>query len=164
MAILLFRNTPSTRNSKSRSSVPFLVGLVLALSGVGCSGDSPSTQIPLSSTTCASGTAAIEIGDGYMRILCGCSGTGEVDGRVYSSPGNLTCHVAAAGTLVFFNYLTTILPHQVVSTGGTFVSSPVFDPTNIMPVRTHAAAMSLAGTTYPFQDIYSGMTGQIITP
>lgn len=141
-----------------------LLGVAFFLVHPGCSGDSTHSVIPLNTTSCSAGTAALEVGDSYLRILCGCTGAGESDGRIYPTPGALTCRVANAGTVVFFHYLTTTLPHQIVSTDNGFVSSGISDPSIPGPVRNHAALFSTASTTYSFKDIYTGMTGQITTP
>jgi plastocyanin len=114
-----------------------------------------------SSSGCASGLAQIQVGDGFLEILCGCQ---EAGGVVVGTPANITCTVPS-GTVVLFLYLGTELEHQIVSSGGlSFPSSSVSNPQDPNPIRTAAAQFTASGT-YDFQDAFNqGIQGKIVVP
>ena len=140
--------------------------MTLATFDQGCGSTSnPPGTIDAASTRCNSGVAQISVGDGFLRIFCGCTGPGETAGTVFSTPGRLTCHLPSSNSQVFFYFLGTVLHHQIVPNGSNkFPSSPVSDPSSSSQVRSYAISFPQAATTYDFQDIYGGMTGQIFVP
>ena len=143
----------------------FLILLLPLLVSAACeplnSGFEP--QISAPQTACTSGQAQIEIGDGYQRILCGCA---EPAGAMVPSAGSkdpaLTCTVPS-GTVVFFEYLSTVDRHQIISLASpSFPSSPISDPSDHPPLQIYGATFSPAGT-YLYEDAFEpGTTGQIV--
>ena len=83
------------------------IGSLLALQGCGQSTvDAPS--ISAASTACASHTAEILVGDGYLETLCGCTGTEESAGKIFPSGTPLTCHLGARSDTLFFFFLALV--------------------------------------------------------
>jgi hypothetical protein len=121
-------------------------------------------RIDAASTQCPSGTAAIQVGDGFLRILCGCTGASETPGVVFPAPGNLICHLPQNPTpAVFFYFQGITLRHQIIPTGAeTFPASPIMNPgSNLV---SWGSILPKPATTYSFIDTISGMTGQLIAP
>jgi hypothetical protein len=123
------------------------------------------SQIDPAVTQCAPGTAHILVGDGFLRIICGCVQPGQTPGTTFTASDTLICNVAQPSTIVFFSFVGTVLQHQIVPTGpNQFVPTPVSDPANGEPLQVYAVNLPLSSATYNFQDSYSGLTGQIIVP
>jgi len=143
-------------------------GILALAASFGCGQATPPSlknTVAPSASKCAANSASIMVGDGYLSTICGCTGSGEANGTVFSTPGNLTCHLAANSTVVFFYFQGTVLKHQIESKGpNTFTSSPVSDPKSNYPIRVYAVTLNQAAKTYSFIDAFSGMTGQIIMP
>jgi hypothetical protein len=136
------------------------LAMLLAASGCDMIPQAPTVD-PLQ-TSCTSGQAQIRVSDGFFQILCGCNGAGETAGKFFYVPSTLTCTVPV-GTVVFFHYIATQEPHQIVSTAGVpFASSQPSNPAESNPVMEFTAQFQTAGTAY-FEDAYvTGLQGQII--
>jgi hypothetical protein len=142
----------------------FLVGLFFIGSGCGSMSNPPGT-IDASLTNCSPGVAQIQVGDGFFRIFCGCTFPGEAAGTVFPAPGRLTCHLPTNNSQVIFYFLGNVMKHQIIPVGPTtFAPSGLSDPNSDMPIRAHTVSFQTAATTYSFQDVISGMTGQIFVP
>lgn len=140
---------------KFRISQP-LTWIVLAAAGLAACDPADQTDV---SQGCPAGSAQILVLDGALQRLCGCA---ETDTSIIAPPSTLSCTVSA-GTVVFFQYLNTEAPHQIVSTGTPdFVDSPVSDPNNKPTIRVHAVRLDTPGT-YEFTDALAvGVSGQVI--
>lgn len=125
----------------------------------GCGSSVTSSVQSASTAGCSEQAAQIGVGDGYLTPLCGCK---EVAGTVFFASSLLTCTVSR-GTTVFFQYLGTNLPHQIISTGQpSFMSSPISRPNDPARIRVHAAYFTESGT-YSFQDqMQNGVIGQVV--
>lgn len=132
-----------------------LIALLAGLSTVGCD---PETGIG-SGQGCSTGVAQILVTDGGLQRLCGCA---ETDTALAPPPSSLTCSVAA-GTVVFFQYLSTQNTHQIVSTGTpAFEDSPLSEALSETRVPVHAVKFVTTGT-YTFRDVFvAGANGQIV--
>ena len=153
--------------SWGKSKIAFLFSILIMTLFSACGGDVKplGSLIPQESTGCQNGRAAIEVGDAYLRILCGCQGASEADGTTFGLSGGLTCTLPAGGGVVSFHYLTTTLQRQVLSSGRlAFVSSPLSDPRGNPAVRVHSSSFGPASGTYDFTEAFSGMTGSVIIP
>jgi hypothetical protein len=143
----------------------------LSVSGCGDNRRSDGLTLPISasSTACASGTAEILVGDGFMQNLCGCTGTGESADSAFFFPRPLTCHLAPGKTsegtiVVMFKFFGTFSWHQIVSVGPpNFGSTPLFDPANPSSLRAFGIVLT-PSSHYSFKDVISGMTGDIYVP
>jgi hypothetical protein len=138
----------------ARPAALILAALAAALAA-GCEG-------PLSvsdfTDRCTPTTAQLEVGEGFLRIRCGCA---EPSGTVAASGTPLTC-TAPAGTTFFILYAATHQRHQIVPTG-----SPAFPPSPMSSgesdgIRAHAFPLATPGT-YAFQDLFDGgLTGSLV--
>jgi hypothetical protein len=110
------------------------------------------------SGNCTTGIAQLAVYDTFIQNLCGCQ---EAPGIVMP-PVALTCTVSA-NTQVYFWYLNTTQFHQIQSTAQpTFPTSPLSDPDQSNPVRTHVVTLTDPGS-YEFQDVYNRtLNGTII--
>jgi hypothetical protein len=110
------------------------------------------------SGNCNSRLAQIAVYDTFIQNLCGCQ---EAPGIVMP-PLALNCTVSA-NTQVYFWYLNTTQFHQIQSTAQpTFATSPLSDPSDSNPIRTHVVTLTNPGN-YEFQDVYnSSLNGTII--
>jgi hypothetical protein len=103
-------------------------------------------------------TAQVEVGDGYLRVLCGCT---EPAGTLATAGSSLTC-TAPAGTTFFILFLTNHTRHQIVSTG-----APAFPPSPVSTgdqgsITAHAFSLATPGT-YAFRDSFNAaLTGQLV--
>jgi hypothetical protein len=105
------------------------------------------------------------VGDGFLVSLCGCKGAGESPGTVYPTPGGLTCHLASNSGVVLFIFSGTVLKHQIIPRDGkSFAPTPISDPSVSNSIHTFALSFPWPATTYAFQDVFSGMVGQIVVP
>ncbi len=142
----------------------YLFFFLLFIFGCG-SKTSPPGTLDASLSQCSPDTAQILVGDGFFQISCGCTGANETTGTVFSAPGGLTCHLPSSKSRVFFNYIGTVLRHQIVSIGEPeFTSSGISDPSSSQPLRYHSTVFDIPASVYDFEDSISGMTGQIIVP
>jgi hypothetical protein len=109
---------------------------------------------------CPTGSAIIMVSDGFLETICGCAEASPT----YAPQGQaLTCTVPT-GTAVFFEYIGTGMPHQILSTGTpSFPPSPLSDPSDPSSmVRVHTVKLTLPGT-YTFHDaINPTLSGQLI--
>jgi hypothetical protein len=101
------------------------ISILLLLSAFAACGSPSATPLTNVSTGCQSGTALIQVSDGFLTRVCGCTETSGVTFRLNES---LTCTVSKNSSVVF-SYVGASLPHQIVAVGTpTFVSSPFYDP------------------------------------
>jgi len=153
--------------SRGNFKIAVLFSILMPTLFSACGGDAKpiGTLIPQESTGCPNGRAAIEVGDAYLRILCGCQGANEADGTTFSLSGGLTCTLPTGGGIVSFHYLATTLQRQVLSSGRlAFVSSPLSDPRGNPALRVHSSSFGPASGTYDFAEAFTGMTGSVIVP
>ncbi len=120
------------------------------------------TQTPTlgpSDTACSGSMAQLEMGDGYLRNLCGCA---EAAGTTASGGSALTCTIPA-GTTVFFQFGAARTRHQILATGAPELpSGPEIDPVNPLSPKAHAATLTSAGT-YTFRDAFDeSVVGSIV--
>src|SRR4051794_33373640 len=95
---------------------------LLGLTGCGTGADG----LPPAVAACPAGAAMLAVRDGSLQRLCGCT-EGEA---LIAPPAALSCTVSA-GTVVFFQYTSTTLTHQIVPSSpltAFFVPSPLSDP------------------------------------
>ena len=151
-----------------------IASLVLATSVLaGCPGEAPSNEalvgLDPAATACTAGLAQIQVGDGFLEILCGCTssatGAGVVVSAPIAGPTAFVCHVPT-GTVVMWQVLGTQLWHQIeplqVSGGSSFPSGQLIKPED--PDRASVAQFTTPGT-YGFQDaMNSGLQGEIVVP
>ena len=147
----------------------FFLLIYACLLNPGCAGSSQPAlpnSIQAMDTQCTTGMAQILVGDGFMRILCGCTGTAETDGTYIQAPTSLTCHLSSGSSVVLFHLTGTVNRHQIVSTGTpTFVPSAVSDPSSGNPITVYTAFFPQTSTTYSFADSFnSAIQGQIVIP
>lgn len=140
-------------------SVCRCVFLFLSVLFGGCGNDSNVGRS--AATSCTSGQVQLEVNDGFLRNLCGCT---ETAGTFAKAGTELTCTIVA-GAYVSFNYLGTVQKHQIVSKGTPeFSPSPLSDPqvTAHTPIRYHGIALTIPGT-YRFEDRFnSALSGQLV--
>ena len=134
--------------------------VVLTALLAGCGESVSGARSALAGAGCAEGSALIELGDGFIRSLCGC-GPAAVD--PVAAPDTFTCAVGR-GTVVIFDAAGTILQHEVLFEDGPaeLPGSPVLggDPEAVL-VR-HAVTLDVAGT-YLFKDAFQqGIPGRIV--
>ena len=112
-----------------------------------------------SASGCGANTALVGVRDGFLEVLCGCT---ETAGTVVTNGQTLSCTVSQ-NTWVVFDYSTTRLTHQIISTSTpSFVDSPVRQAGENESSLSHAVKFETTGT-YTFQDRYfSGLKGQIV--
>ena len=116
-------------------------------------------------TNCQPGVAMIVVGDGFLQTRCGCILPTEAPGTVFVSPTPLTCHLENRNTQVHFNFFGTTLTHQIVSVGSpSFVPSPLIDPRADNRIWSYVVPLTQGQVSYKFQDIISGMMGEIFVP
>jgi hypothetical protein len=144
-----------------------LVNILLLLSflEIGCGNtQSVQTVVSLSDTECQSNSAQMLVGDGLLKVTCGCVGSGE-SGKVYALPSNVTCHLSSSSSQVFFYLWGAQTSHQIVPTGThQFQSTPVLNSKlNSMP-SSSAITFPSAGVSYEFKEVYTGFQGQFIVP
>ncbi len=126
---------------------------------VGCGSSYPSVS---PDTQCGPEVAQIQIGDGFLRIFCGCTQPGENPGAVFRSGQELVCHLPTQNSQVIFYFLNNFIPHQVVSTGpNTFISSSVIQSRSL---TSHVVRFHVPSSTYGFVDSFTAITGKIIVP
>jgi hypothetical protein len=111
-------------------------------------------------TRCPPGAAQILVGDGFMKILCGCTETSAI----VMPPATLDCHLAARDSQVFVTFQGT-LKHQIIpSVVNEFVPTPMYDP-GASPVNSSAVLKFPSGPkTYGFTEVISGMQGRFFVP
>ncbi len=115
---------------------------------MGC-GETQNREITQDSTACPSQTAQIQIGDGYSKILCGCS---ESAARI--DRGSTTRCSISKGSTVHFVFSGATTSHQIISTGTpSFSSSPVSDPKDSVPYSVHPVTFSESGN-FIFKDAF----------
>jgi hypothetical protein len=147
----------------SHSLLLITLGLSILTLGCGSSNYPPGT-IDAASTSCSPGMVQLQIGDGFMRILCGCSQVGEEPGTVVMQPSSLTCHLSSSQTQVFFHFLGNTLKHQIRPVNSdAFPLSGVSDPFSSVPLDSYSFPLSGTGT-YEFEDTYQGTRGRFIVP
>lgn len=139
-----------------QSPLAALVAL-LALSA-GC-GTSPTGSLRSELNSCEPGAALILVGDDGLDRRCGCT---EAARRFVTPTTGFTCTIAR-GTSVVFNFSSTLLQHQILSTGTpSFASSGIYLPGNLNSIQSHAVTFATPGT-YSFQDAFvAGSAGQLI--
>ena len=116
-------------------------------------------------TSCAPGTASILVGDGFLQILCGCTLPSETSGTTVSASGNLTCHLSTSDTKLFFYYLGTTQRHQIIPTvPGSFLPSPISDPSRDPVIRVYVVQFTTPATVYGFEDAFTRVSGQVFVP
>jgi hypothetical protein len=133
------------------------------LLGFALSGCGDTISVLSAATTCQSGSVQIRVGDGFLQPICGCQ---EGSTAVVIPPATLTCTLPAAGTVVFFHYLATHLPHQLgpVSQPSSFPTSPLSDPASTQPVRSHVVRFDASGT-FSYMDLQTpAMRGTVVVP
>ncbi len=146
------------------SSLLVSVILLMGLSGCG-GGGGLFLPVQVADTACAPNVAQIQVGDGFFRILCGCTAAGESSGSLFSSSTRLTCHLPTQDSRVYFFFLNNVQPHQIVGQNpSSFIPSTVVDPSAGMTQWVHVVQFPQASSTYPFQDVFSGITGTIFVP
>jgi hypothetical protein len=111
----------------------------------------------------------ILVGDGYMEAACGCTGTNESKGTLYSGSTPLICHLPSSSTQVYFYYIGSTLQHQIISVGAnTFPSSalsvPGDNPLARLQVHVVPFYSTQSGLTFQFQDAFNGLAGQLVVP
>jgi len=111
-------------------------------------------------SSCGANTAVIAVRDGFTEIFCGCQ---EAAGTIAASGTALTCTITH-GSYVLFDFTSTKLTHQIVSTGTpSFADSALHDPNKDDNSSSHVVQFTQTGT-FSFQDRFiPGMTGQIIS-
>lgn len=142
---------------------------VAVFGGLGCG--SPTGQ-PLAlapaATACKPGIVEIQVSDTYLQLGCGCSFAGETNGTQFPTKNTLTCHVASSSPqpLVFFYFVGTLRNHQIVSSLGSpsFPASGLSNPNSDYPIRVHAVTLSQSPAVYSFEDVFTGLNGQIFIP
>ena len=132
--------------------------LLLVFLSISC-GDSSNLQSSSISTTCQNGVALIQVYDGILQNLCGCT---EPSGSLSSPSDPLTCTISV-GSTVIFQFSDNQEARQILSIGTpTFPSSPMRTPGQADSTFNHPVSFQTTGT-YHFQDAYNGtMAGQII--
>lgn len=153
---------------KLNGALAFQITTLLSIAGCGPA-PTFSNSIEASATACSPGVAEFLVGDGFMKILCGCTQANEAPGTVFPSPSNLTCHLPTRKTQVFFYYSGTILQHRIVLSPNQSLiqlpSSPVSNPSDSSPIRSYSVSFSqLPLQTVEFQDSFSAMKGKFIVP
>jgi hypothetical protein len=140
--------------------------LILLCLCISCGKANPTGYDPSEPTKgCSANAAEIQVGDGFMRILCGCQGSGEENGKIFPYPGNLTCHLGANQSVVFFNFIGIRSNHQIIADGSTpFHSTPVVTPSVLRPGFVYGVTFASGFSTFPFKDAFSGMKGEIVFP
>lgn len=118
-------------------------------------------------TVCAENVAQIEIGDGFFRILCGCTKAGFEDpGAVFSSTdlsSSLTCHVSARSFTLIFYFSGKSLQHQILSPDSDFPPSTLVQPGR-SPYMYSLHLSPSQSQIYRFQDPFNLLEGQIFIP
>jgi hypothetical protein len=135
-----------------------LLTLVGAALGTGCSSQPTSNAVSTEQTQCSTGMAQLAVGDSSLHRMCGCN-----EGTLLAPLGTAVTCTVPVGTVVYFHYLATELQHAIVSKGAPqFISSPVSDPSDELPIRVHVIRMTTAGT-YEFEDAFNtGISGRLI--
>ena len=107
-------------------------------------------------TACSTGTAIIQIMDGSMKRVCGCT---EASNQIFTSGLNLTCTVSA-GTQLYIQFVSIATTHQIsLPPYGTTL---VRNPTSTGAVQTDVFNLNNTGT-FNFTDVYStSFTGTIV--
>jgi hypothetical protein len=142
--------------STSGISLLFSILMLGALSG--CSEDviDQSATFDSATTTCQPGSAEILVGDGYLKSVCGCSGSPET----VTPPASLTCSVPVNTTL-FFLYAGTRLTHQIVPTvQDSLPASGVSSVKSL--IHSHTVIFAAPGTYGFYDNFNSAMVGQIV--
>lgn len=131
--------------------------VITAGTAMACGAQTPT--VGPSDTACSGAMAQIEMGDGYLRNLCGCA---EAAGTTASGGSSLTCTIPA-GTTVFFQFSAARTRHQIVATGAPELpAGPEIDPVNPVSLKAHAATLTSAGT-YSFRDVYdASIVGRLV--
>lgn len=133
---------------------------------VGVDANSLSQSSSPNATQCSSESVVIQVGDGFLMILCGCTRSDENPGKVFSAPDDhLTCHTAQSKAVVFFNFTGAVLPKKIAFSESTGIgASWVFNPSDASSPKVYSVTLTQPSVTYDFQEVYSNMTGQIIVP
>lgn len=106
------------------------------------------------SATCATGTAEIQVYDGRLERICGCSeGRGSI-----TSGTSLNCTVSA-GTRVFFNFVSIQQTHQIAVQGVTS-TAPMY-PSASSSVQTAVIYLNNTGS-FTYRDFAYGIGGTFI--
>ncbi len=138
---------------KTKSTFSQVIGIVALLFMIGISGcDGISTKG--SNSGCSTGAAHLNIYDGQMARVCGCTeGAGT-----FNTSGALNCTVKV-GTTVYFYFIGISTTHYISSTIG---NTQTVSPTD--SVKTAALVMNQTGTIN-FFDSGSGLSGTFtVTP
>lgn len=121
-----------------------------AFFGTGCG----MIQNRTASTSCSAGTAQINVYDGYLVRVCGCTQTGGV---TFGPGQSLQCTVDA-GTRVFFNFVSLQNQHTIAVTG--VGNTATMQP---KPNETQTGVIWLNNTgTFNFTDVGYGTGGTFI--
>lgn len=108
---------------------------------------------------CAAGNAQIFVGEGYLRLACGCA---EGSNLLVIQGTAATCTVAL-GTRVLFHFNEARNRHQIVGVGSPSLgASDVVNPPDELVFAAFAPNLPAAGT-YQFRDAFNAaITGQLI--
>lgn len=152
------RNLRRTRWATARGRLALLFFALPGFIGCGATGESPGISA-VSETGCASGVAQIAVFDGFQKRLCGCQESPQTYVR---PPTTLQCTVTA-GTVVFFHFIATRTPHQLLPVGLPRIpASGTIPPERSNSTRPHAFLLDQAGT-YRYEDAYlQSLNGEII--
>lgn len=124
-----------------------LAYLILSSILMSC-GSERDPSVDASTTGCQPGVAQIQIYDGFMQRLCGCSEAGNTK---IIPPNTLSC-TAPKGTKFFFYMGSAQTQHQIASDANPpqFAGSAIYTPG--MGALTHVVTLDVSGS-YPFKDL-----------
>jgi hypothetical protein len=134
-----------------------IFGTLLFVSGCG---KDESSEVLLSQTECSGKTAQIQVMDGFLKRLCGCT---ETSNTLIDSPNGQTLNcTVSTGTIVHFHFNSTRVQHQIVPSGSQAIPiSPLTQSEGLLVTPSFAVPFDAAGS-YPFQDRFnSKMSGTI---
>jgi hypothetical protein len=150
-----YRDMRSERKNSARPIQIFGIVAIFAFMGLlGCEGISTK---PVSNACSTAKTASINIYDGQMSRVCGCTeGVGT-----FNSPSSLQCTVKI-GTAIYFNFVDISNSHQItINTSPVQATQPIDQSSS---VKTSALVLNQAGT-FTFMDNFNAIGGSfIVTP
>lgn len=132
----------------------FTLGALSAIAGCKVSDNDPDLN-----AACTTGNAQIFVGEGYLRLACGCAeGT-----NVLVIQGSAATCTVALGTRVLFHFSEARRRHQIVGVGSPNLgASDVVNPPDEAVFAAFAPSLPATGT-YQFQDAFNAaVSGQLI--
>lgn len=136
-----------------------LLALAMLASLGACKRDTPADPAYLHG--CDGAVAQLQVGEGFMALLCGCN---EGNGVIVVQGGSATCTVAL-GTRVIFNFSGVRNRHQIVGEGTPYLgASTVIDPSQAghYPLIPFVATLPATGS-YAYRDAFNAAVfGQIV--